>query len=128
MKFTIRLLLVIIMSALLLGCVTRALFTKDRVRDRFVSQSQKNANYLELAKYWDDHASKQTIDGRNESWLAIWEKEGKAEITIGHGPYYGMIELIGLDEHTTLVKCYAWGAMTKRINQWRELIENAPED
>jgi len=93
-----------------------------------VSQSQKNANYLYLARYWDDHAAKQMIDFKGASFLTVWERDGKAEISIGNGPYYGLIELIAVGKNATVIKVYAWGASAERINKWRALIENAPEE
>jgi hypothetical protein len=110
------------------GCVTVPAMTKMDAREKFVSQSQKNAYYLYLARYWDDHAAKQMIDFKGASFLTVWERDGKAEISIGNGPYYGLIELIAVGKNATVIKVYAWGASAERINKWRALIENAPEE
>ena len=80
-----------------------------------------------MARYWDDNAEKQTIDFKGASYLTIQKEEGRAEITIGNGPYYGLIELKRLDDATTEVASYSWGYMANRIAEWMELIRNAPE-
>lgn len=116
----------LVASFVLLGCGSVPVRTKVEVQERLVSQTQKDANYLKLARYWDQRAEKQTIDFKGASFLTIWEKEGRAEITIGNGPYFGMIELIGVGENSTLIKSYAWGGMSGRISEWTELIKGAP--
>ena len=125
---TIRLVLALLVGTFASGCVTVPTMTKAEARENLVSQSQKKASYLYLARYWDDHATKQMIEYKGASYLALWETDGKAEITIGNGPYYGMIELIAIDKSTTMIKTYAWGYLAERINEWRELIENAPDE
>jgi hypothetical protein len=127
MKLTIRFLVAFVLALTLAGC-TIPVMTKVEIKDKPVSEFQKKSNYLSLARYWDDHAEKQTIDFKGASFLTVWDREGKAEITIGNGPYYGMIELIKLDEQTTLVRCYSWDFMAKRIEEWKQLIQNASED
>lgn len=123
-----RLAVALIVSVLAAGCLTVPAMTKADVRNKTVSQSEKKANYLKLARYWDSHATKGAIDFVGASFLAVWESEGRAEITYGNGPYYGMIELIALDKSTTLIKCYAWGSLGEKIIEWRDLIEHAPEE
>ena len=115
-------------ACLLFDACTTSATTKVEVRDRLVSQFTKKANYLTLARYWDDHAEKMTIDFKGASFLTVWDKESKAEITIGNGPYYGMIGLVGLDENTTLIKSYAWGGMADRIDVWQKMLRNPPEN
>lgn len=125
---TIRLVLTFVFSVLVSGCVTVPTMTKAEIKNKVVLESQKKASYIKLAHYWDDHATKQMIDFKGPSYLTLWENEGRAEITIGNGPYYGMIELIAIDKNTTLIRCYAWGDLEKRVMEWKDLIEHAPEE
>lgn len=117
-----------ISACLLLSACTVPVDTKNEARTKAATEFKKNANYLYLAHYWDEHATKQTIDFKSATYLAIWEKEKKAEITIGNGPYYGMIELTAIDENNTSIKTYAWGGMTGKISEWKKLIMNAPDE
>jgi hypothetical protein len=128
MGLTIRLFLALITGIILSGCAN-GVTTKAEIQDQLSSQSRKNSNYLDLAQYWDFHADKSMAlgSGMGLAYLTVWERSGKAEITMGTGPYYGMIELIRLDERTTLIKTYAWGGFAEKINEWKTLIVNAPE-
>lgn len=127
-KFNAYFFVVIVLSVVISGCVTAPAMTKVELKGKPFSEFQKKANYLVLARYWDDHATKAQINYAPASFLTIWEKERKAELSLGLGPYYGMIELISIDEHTTLVRCYSWGYLAKFIDEWSQLIEMAPED
>lgn len=110
------------------ACITTATKTKADVRQKQPTRKfLKKMNYVALARYWDDNAEKQTIDFKGASFLTIREEEERAEITIGNGPYYGLIELKQIDDHTTQVTSFSWGYMTHRIDEWTELIRNAPE-
>jgi hypothetical protein len=101
---------------------------KSDVRTAHTGESfTKNANYIALARYWDDNATKQTIDFKGASFLSIIQDEGRAEITIGNGPYYGLIDLKKVTDRSTRVTAFAWGGMADRINEWCQLIRNAPE-
>jgi hypothetical protein len=124
----IRLLITVLVAVGLTACTTVPVKTKVEMRSRLVSESHKPANYLRLARYWDEHAKKYYLNFTSASYLMFWEHERTADIAIGNGPYYGMIELYGLDEHTTRIRCYAWGALEYKITEWRKLIESAPND
>jgi hypothetical protein len=102
--------------------------TKADALQRKPDEQIKNQNYLKLARYWDLNAVKLTINSIGVSHLTVWESEGKAEITYGRGPYYGMIELIKLDDKKTKVVTYAWGYLGKGVEDWRDLIMAAPEN
>lgn len=110
------------------GC-TIPVATKTEVRSRQVGTPfVKNANYLVLARYWDDKAEKQMIDFHGASFLTVREEEGRAEITIGNGPYYGMIELKKINDQSTLITTYAWGSMANRIFEWEEMLRQFSPD
>ena len=123
---SLRIMLAVLIALFLSSCTT-PVSTKPEAQSHLISTTTKRLNYLDLARYWDLHAEKQTIDFKGASYLTIWEKEGVAEITIGNGPYYGLIELVKVDQSSTIVKTYAWGYFTKRMIEWRDLILSAPE-
>ena len=110
------------------GCVTVPTFTKAEIAQKHSSKTfVKKGNYLNLAQYWDDNAEKYMIDFKGASFLTVWEKARKAEITLGNGPYYGLIELTYIDENTTQVTVFAWGGDASSIRKWADLIRHAPE-
>lgn len=117
-------LLVILMGVafLMSGCTTSG-FKKVEVYEKqpgtpFV----KDSNYLVLARYWDDHANKQMSYFHGAAFLNVLQEEGRAEITIGNGPYYGMIELKNIDGRSTLITTYAWDYLAKKVFEWEELL------
>jgi hypothetical protein len=61
------------------------------------------------------------------SYLSIIQNEGRAEITIGSGPYFGLIDLKKVTDRSTRVTAYAWGGLAYSIHEWCQLIRNAPE-
>jgi len=107
----------------LTGC-TKAILKKEDIRKRLTQETIKEADYIYLAKYWDDHAEKLLSPGGCH--LQIWREFNKAEITIGSGPYYGMIELIELKDNRTKIKAYGWGGNAIIINKWYDLLSEAP--
>jgi len=120
--------LFLVLSAFLVlqGCTVPTMKKAD-VRTAHVGQSVvKNQNYVTLARYWDDHATKMTIDFKGASYMSIIPEEGRAEITIGNGPYYGLIDLRKITDHSTRVTSYGWGGMSSAIQEWVELIRSAP--
>lgn len=122
--------IILLVACFLLGaCVAPPTPTKSEITSQtpLFPPTTKRGNYLRLARYWDDHAEKQSINFVGASFLTIREQEGKAEITIGSGPYYGLIELIRIDTGNTLIRCYGGKGLDKRIGEWKALIENAPE-
>lgn len=128
----IRFLLFLAFIIVLSGCaLTRPTLIKAEIAQKHQSETFiKKKNYLSLAHYWDNNAKKQMISFHGASFLLIWEHYKKAEITIGNGPYYGLIELVSLDEETTQITFYAWGGedgMASRIHEWVDLLKNAPE-
>jgi hypothetical protein len=111
-----------------LSACTAATFKKSDIRTERPGESfTKNANYIALARYWDDNATKHMTDFKGDSFLSIIQDEGRAEITIGSGPYYGLIDLKKVTDRSTRVTAFAWGGMANRINEWCQLIRNAPE-
>jgi hypothetical protein len=126
-----RTILLTIILISVFGCgSTMPVFTKAEIAEKHSSTSKtfvKKGNYLDLARYWDENAKKQSINFTPASFLKIWEKERKAEISIGNGPYYGFIELRYIDENTTQITIFSWGGMGKRIHEWVDLICNYPE-
>lgn len=120
---TICLSLVLSLVCFIVSGCTVPTMTKTEIRAKQAGTPfVKNANYLVLARYWDDHAEKQMIDFKGASFLTVREEEGRAEITIGNGPYYGMIELKKIDDRSTLVTTYAWGGMAERIFEWEAML------
>ncbi|GGI16406.1 hypothetical protein GCM10008066_03800 [Oxalicibacterium faecigallinarum] len=99
---------------------------KAKLKEEPTSSFVKDRNYKVLAKYWDDNATKQTIDFKGASFMTIWESDQIAEITIGNGPYYGMIELRALSDTSTKVTTFERGTLSSRIQEWADLIKNAP--
>ena len=84
---------------------------KADVRTAHTGQSfTKHKNYIALARFWDDNATKQTIDFKGASFLSVIPEEGRAEITIGNGPYYGLIDLRKITDQSTRVTVFAWVA------------------
>lgn len=112
----------------LLASCTIPPVNKSDVRQHQVHEDVKRTDYLTLAYYWDDHATKESIDFKGASFLQVRETERRAEITFGNGPYYGMIELIGQQDGSTVVRTYAWGVTAGKIEAWRQVILNAPEN
>lgn len=128
MKKMICLIALSVSLATFLSACTAPAMTKGEALQRKFDEHIKNQNYLKLARYWDINAEKKTLDFKGNSFLTLWESEGRAEITLGAGPYYGMIELIRLDEKRTKVVSYGWDYMKKDIDEWRALILAAPEE
>jgi len=117
---------IIVVLVGLSGCIVPTL-TKAEIARKHPSETfVKKGNYQDLARYWDDHAKKARLDFASASFLRIWEKDRKAEITYGNGPYYGLIDLTYIDENVTSVTFYAWG-LGSPIRKWADLIRNAPE-
>ena len=59
-----------------------------------IADFARPGNFVDLARYWDEHAQKLSIDLASATFLTLWDREKMAEVTVGTGPYYGMIELI----------------------------------
>ena len=106
------------------GCITVPTFTKAEMLSKPSTQFVIAANYISLARHWDDYGNK--FLGPNGCFLTMLDEEQRAEITIGNGRYYGMIELKRIDDHSTLVTSYAWDYMEKFIREWEELLRNYP--
>ena len=118
-----RLFLLLICIFSLTGCGTTPVRSKAEMRARvYAVPTTVQGNYLRLARHWDEHASKLSIDLVGASFLTVIEDERRAEITIGQGPYYGMIELKEIEPGLTLVSCFAWGGLTSQIDEWRRFI------
>ena len=107
------------------GCVVPVQSKADIEKEKQpISSIVVNENYIVLAHYWDDHAKKQTIDFLSASFLSIREEMGQADITIGNGPYYGMIRLKKISEQSTSVTTYGWGGLSSKMMEWQKLICN----
>ena len=103
------------------GCITVGVSTKAEMLSKPSTQFVIAANYISLARYWDDYADKRPGFG---SFITMVEEEQRAELNICPSPYLGMIELKRIDEHSTLVTSYAWGALADYIREWEELLRN----
>ena len=90
-----------------IGCITVGVSTKAEMLSKPSTQFVIAANYISLARYWDNYANK--YPGPNGCFLTMLEEEQRAELIIGPSPYFGMIEFRRIDDHSTLVKSYAWG-------------------
>ena len=106
------------------GCISVGTTTKAEMLSKPSTQFVIAANYILLARYWDDYADKSP--GPNGSFLTMLDEEQRAEITIGNGPYWGMIELKRIDDHSTLVTSYAWDYSHKVVRGWEELLRTYP--
>ncbi|CAN5543361.1 hypothetical protein BH10PSE18_BH10PSE18_04080 [soil metagenome] len=80
-------------------------------------------SYMQLARYWNDSA--RANQGRAVGTLNVVLADGRAEITIGTGPYYGLIELKDLGRNTTRVTSYASGLAGAQILVWRNQLLQA---
>jgi hypothetical protein len=78
-------------------------------------------SYMQLARYWNDSA-RTNGSGKAVGSLNVVLADGRAEITIGSGPYYGLIELKDLGRNTTRVTSYASGMAGAQILVWRHQI------
>ncbi len=117
--------IIILLIIGLSGCsIAMPIFTKKEIYQMPGATFIKKGNYLDLAHYWDDNAKKQMIDVKGASYLMIWEKEKEAEITVGNGPYYALIQLKEIDESTTRITSYGNDSMNQ---EWVNLFRNAPE-
>ncbi len=81
-------------------------------------------SYMQLARYWHD-SWRASVPGRTVGTLNVMLADGRAEITIGTGPYYGLIELKDLGRNTTRVTGYASGVASAQILVWRHQILHA---
>lgn len=81
-------------------------------------------SYTQLARYWNDSA-RAGMQGRAFGTLNVVLADGRADITIGTGPYYGLIELKDLGRNTTRVTSYASGVAGAQILLWRSQILRA---
>lgn len=121
-----RFLHVVFLFMLISGCsLVPPAFTKNEMKESYIEKFVRDGNYKYLAKYWDDNAKKAMIDWKSATYLQIWDDQGVAEITIGTGPYYGMIELIDMGDKTMVVS-YGRGGLAGRVKEWMDLIRGAP--
>ena len=117
--------LAILTAIISTGCIQTGVFVKSEMLSRpsgtpFVIA----ANYISLAHYFDDHAKK--YGPLTTGVLTINESEGKADITMGNGPYYGMIELKRIDDNSTLITGYSWYGSHERIREWEGFLRTYP--
>ena len=115
--------------ALLAGCVSpNTTKTEVRTPGRLAAPAADVCgSYLKLARYWDNNAKKMTIDGKGNSFLTVVPEEKRAEITIGSGPYYALMDLKDFGNDRTGVTSYATGHLTDSVRGWQELLEHAHE-
>ena len=124
---TARALGALLFASLLAGC-SMPIATKSAVRapERLVGPaSAVCGNYLKLARYWDDHAQKVSIDLKGASQLNVVPEEKRAEITIGTGPYYALIDLKDLGNDRTGVTGYAASGIVPKVQEWQALLAGA---
>lgn len=98
--------------------------TKKELREKAFVESIKDTNYLILADYWDENSKKMTIDFKSAAYMKVNEPSGIIEITIGNGPYYGLIELHKIGEKKTRIRAYGWGGLESHIEDWVKLIKD----
>jgi hypothetical protein len=111
-----------------MSACTVPVFRKEEMRERIIADFVRPGSYLDLARYWDERAQKLSIDFASATFLTLWERDKKAEITVGTGPYYGMIELVQESEGRVRIRAYAWGTggIKEKIEDWLSLLRAAP--
>jgi hypothetical protein len=123
---------VVLALSLIISACTIPVFQKEEMRSRNVADFTRSGSYIELVKYWDEHAEKAMIDFHSATFLTLWDADKKAEITVGTGPYYGMIELTQESDNCVRIRAYAWGTGLSggpraNIEEWLNLLRAAPD-
>lgn len=116
----------LIASLMVAGCATPVATMSELRSSRHAAGAVEIAcgSYMQLARYWNDSA-RSGPTGKSLGALNVMLEDGRAEITIGSGPYYGLIELKDLGRNTTRVTSYASGAAGAQILVWRHQILQA---
>lgn len=89
-----RALAALFLTAALAGCAV-PIATKSAIRSpqRLAAPAETACGYyVALAHYWDDNATKVSIDLAGSSHLKLIPEE-RSEITIGSSPYYALMDL-----------------------------------
>ncbi len=109
------------------GCSTPPVKTKTEIRG--FPKGKKEllvGNWQELARYWDEHAQKLSVDFVPASRLAVFQDTATAEIVVeGQFGIYGLIELHGTDERHTVMSCFVTGGIDRKIEEWASLLRAA---
>lgn len=120
--------------ASLSGCATngKVLPVQTKAEARLYQAGEPvtlKANYLKLARHWDENATK-LVDGLfapTARWrMEIFEADQTAHIVCGNAFIDGFIELKGQPDGTTVMTTYAWGGTYKVVTGWRDMIAAAP--
>jgi len=130
-------LLIALLGSLFTGCGgVMPVHKKGEMLNRLSSDVIKKANYLKLAHYWDNNYERPVLGlfSNGNIHLRVFEKDNKAEIVLGNGTYYGMMELVGVDERTTKIKVYSWGfggwsqLDESFFDEWKRVINEVPDE
>ena len=112
----------------LCGCVTIPKMKKNEIFTNVEKKSFiKHRHFEDILKYWDDNSTKVKIDFANATYVQRWSNPKHAEISIGNGPYYGLIQLHHVNDSQTKVDYYSWGHFKNRISDWINIINEMPE-
>ncbi|MBT2326755.1 hypothetical protein J7E62_31060 [Variovorax paradoxus] len=114
---------------LLTGCAPPLLIkTKSEIRksDLQVSQAAACGDYQQIARYWDEHATKMAVDGQGASHLTLIPEDRRAEITVGKGPYFALMDLKDAGgSRTTLTSYVAGPYFVEPLKGWERQIQQA---
>lgn len=101
--------------------------TKNEVRsnDLLIGDVVACGAYDRLARRWDDTAKKVSIDFKGATFLTMVPEERRAEITIGNGPYYALMDLKDIGSDRTRVISYSRDGMASMVKGWQALIQEA---
>jgi hypothetical protein len=110
----------LLITAVLAGCTTPPK-TKADLRTMPIGPAEHlRGEYAAIAKYWDEHAVKQSVDGANVTSLDI--QPGIAQINAQGIVPYVLIELKDDGVGGTDVQAYAWDGGRAWAERWLKTI------
>ncbi|VTU32212.1 hypothetical protein H4CHR_02966 [Variovorax sp. PBS-H4] len=118
-------------AALVTGCAPPLLVhTKSEFRKvgEQVGYASACGNYAQIARFWDEHARKMEVDGQGASHMTIIPEESRAEIVVGKGPYFALMDLKDAGgSRTTLTSFVAGPYFIEPVRGWeRQIVQNYP--
>ena len=134
MKHMVISICIIGLASLVSGCTTNGGYmpvqTKAEARAYPLGEPMKlNADYLKLARYWDENSPKVfrgVLFPDGFSRLEVFEADSTAHLVCGDAFIHGLIELKGQKDGTTIMNTYAWGGDFNTVKKWRDMLIDAP--
>lgn len=82
-------------------------------------------DYLKLARYWDEKATKVSMDLASATFLNVIPEEKRAEISIGTGPYHALLDLKSAGAGVSELTAYSVHPLKHFVLDWQDLLGTA---